>query len=186
MNLFFDIETTGLFAKHHKWDKNYNEYPYILSMAWRFRNKSHYYHIYQEGREVPADATKANGITTAMANNKDKTRKFGDVFPLFMSDALTCMNIIGHNIYFDTSIFKANVCREYGVNSNQIKRAVVALDKDKRIDTMRATIKLFNKWPSLVALHYYLFEESFQAHDALEDAMATERYYYELVRRKII
>lgn len=186
MNLFFDTETTGLPEKHFRWDEHYKEYPYILSIAWRFKNKSNYYMIYQHGRKVPEQATKANGITTAMANNKKETHLFTEVFPFFMSDALEAVNVVGHNLYFDVSIVKANTIREYGINSTQVNRAIVALDKDKRIDTMRATIKIFRKWPKLQDLHKYLFNEEFDAHDALEDTMATERCYNELVKRKII
>lgn len=187
MNLFFDTETTGLPQKHHAWDRDYKEYPYILSIAWKYKSKAHYYMIYQEGRIVPPEATKANGITTQMANNKNATLPFQEVYCRFIEDSLDCVNVIGHNVYFDISIFKANVLKQYGVNSKEINKSIVALDKDKRIDTMRETQKLFGKWPKLVQLHEYLFGEEFpNAHDALEDVLALERCYNELKKRKIM
>lgn len=187
MNLFFDTETSGLPKKEHCWDVHYNEYPYILSMAWRYKDKSHYYLIHQEGRKVPAAATKVNNITTAMANNPDVTISFAEAYLRFIEHALECSNIVGHNIYFDISMFKANTLRHFGPLSKEGNRCLVALDKEKRIDTMRATIKLFGKWPKLIQLHEYLFNKGFnEQHDALEDVMATERCFNELKKRKLI
>src|SRR5258705_1200693 len=100
MNLFFDTETTGLFAKGAQWDFDYKEYPYILSIAWTINSKLNYHMIYQEGRKVPAEATKTNGITTKMANDLNITKPAKEVYRLMIKDALKASSIIGHNIYF--------------------------------------------------------------------------------------
>lgn len=185
MHLTVDTETTGLPSKGADWETEYTCFPYCLSMSWKFNNKIHYYLIHQDGRKVPAEATRCNGITTRMANsNTAKPAKW--VFDLFIKDALLCDTIVGHNLYFDLSIIKAHAIRVYGEGSKELALLNEGLHKDKRIDTMRATVRLFGKWPKLTDLHQYLFKKDFAAHDAMEDMLATDRSYLELRKRKII
>ena len=103
--------------------------------------------------------------------------------------------IIAHNGYFDISITKANVWRE--IESDVFRATTIkSFHKDKRIDTMMKTIKFCAlpfpngrggfKWPKLEELYFKLFNESFPAHNAKEDVLATERCYLELVKRGII
>jgi DNA polymerase III epsilon subunit-like protein len=186
MNLFFDTETTGLYEKGADWQRDYKKYPYALSLSWRLNGgKTHYYLIHQEGRKVPAEATKCNGITTRMANSPTaKPAKW--VYDLFLAEAIRCNTVIGHNVYFDVSIVKANIIRTYGPNSPEVVTVCEALHKDKRIDTMRSTVFMFGKWPKLIELHQHLFKQDFKSHDAMEDMLATERCYNELRKRKII
>ncbi len=188
MNLFFDTETTGVPDRDLNWREDYMKWPYVLSWAWRFKGKSHYYLIHQEGRKVPREATAVNGITTEMVNNDSIALKFEDVLGLFFKDAMEAANIIGHNVYFDTAIVQANVYREFGENSPEAHKIVAALFKDKRICTMRGSKILFgNRWPKLTSLHELLFNgKSFAAHDALEDVLAVERCYYELKKRRVL
>ncbi len=187
MTLTLDTETTGLFSKGAQWDVDYKEYPYILSMAWSVKKVCNYHMIYQEGRKVPQAATDTNGITTAMSNDRKKTRPAKDVYKELIEDALKADTIVGHNIYFDTAIVKANVLKEFGPASKEAKQIVEGLHKDKRIDTMRGTVHIFRKWPRLEELHAYLFPQlKFNAHNAMEDVLATERCYIELKKRKLI
>lgn len=185
MNLYLDTETTGLPQKGFNWDVNYMDYPHIVSIAWKIK-KPRYFLIHQEGRTIPKEATAIHGINTKMANDKKTTHPASFVFDALMCDAKDAMNIVGHNLYFDVSIIKANILRLHGVDSNQAVNSNTVFDKDKRIDTMRGSMKLFGKWPKLVELHKYLFDEDFAAHSSLEDMLATERCYLELKRRKIL
>jgi DNA polymerase-3 subunit alpha len=187
MNLFMDIETTGLPTKGHNWDTNYMDYPYIVSIAWKFKDKMNYHIIYQEGRVIPIEATKIHGITTKMGNDKSKTTTLEDVYKLFVKDAVLSTNVIGHNIYFDTSIVKAGILRKFGAKSKEAKLIDALLDKDKRMDTMRSAQKFMGgKWPKLTELHERLFNKPFPAHNAAEDVLATERCFYEMRKRKIL
>lgn len=186
MDLFLDTETTGL-AKGLAWETDYRQFPHILTIAWKRGKELKYHIIYQEGRKVPAEATAANGLTTDMVNSKRLTTPAKDVYDEFIMDSINVSNVIGHNIYFDVSMIKANVLRLYG-NGGAIRALNENLHKDKRIDTMRQSMGLFkNRWPKLSVLYEGLFPgESFNAHRADEDVLATERCYYELKRRKVI
>jgi DNA polymerase III epsilon subunit-like protein len=187
MNLIFDTETTGTYPKDWAWRVDYMKFPYIVSMAWKYKGKAHYYLIHQEGRKVPKESTAIHGITTEMGNNDSVCKPFKWVAELLIKDLLQAGNIIGHSVFFDSHIFKANVLREFGPDSLQAISATEGLDKSKCICTMRGSKSLFNnKWPKLTVLHEYLFKQPFAAHDALEDVLACERCFYELRKRKVL
>lgn len=188
MNLFLDTETTGLPEKGHNWGTDFMHYPYIVSIAWDFNGKTKDFMIHQEGRHMPKDATKIHGITTKMSNDPKSTEPAAFVFSQLMCDAKEAANIVGHNIYFDISIIKANVLRLHGLKSKEAKTIEDVLHKDKRVDTMRNCVRLFNKWPKLTDLYEYLFpgEEIIGAHGAKADMLATKRCYIELKKRKIL
>jgi DNA polymerase-3 subunit alpha len=187
MNLFLDIETTGLPGKGHNWSEDYMEYPYIVSIAWEHKGIVKDFIVHQEGRKIPLEATKVHGITTKMANNPEVAQPASFVLSVLMCDAKEAGNIVGHNIYFDTSIIKANVLRLHGAKSKQAKIIEEVLHKDKRIDTMRNSVRLFNKWPKLKELYEYLFNgETFDAHSAKEDMLACKRCFNEMRKRKML
>lgn len=186
MNLFLDIETTGIPDKYMKWNEDYMFYPYVVTIAWKFQNKQNYHIVFQEGREIPKGATKVHGISTKMGNDLKKTTGPEIVYRDLITDALHAANIIGHNIYFDTSIVKANILRYYGPDSEEARDIEFAFSKEKRIDTMRGSMGLCRKWPTLTELYTLLFKKKFVAHNSLEDVLATEKCFVELRRRKIL
>lgn len=192
-DLFFDTETTGIPEKGADWETDYENFPRPLSISWKFNNKIHYYFIHQEGREVPPLATACNGITTLMANS-DIAKPAKAVYDMFIKDAQRCGTVIGHNVYFDTCIVKADIVRIYGSGSKEVFQIIEGLHKDKRIDTMRTawglqtkdSKRIFPKWPKLSELYFYLFKEQFDAHDAMADTLAVERIYNEFRKRKYV
>ena len=188
MNLFLDTETTGKTERDWNWDVDFMKYPYIVSIAWEFNGHVRNFLINQEGRKIPKEATAVHGITTKMGNDPELTEPASFVFGLLMTDAQQAANIIGHNIYFDVSIIKANVLRLYGKDSKEARVINDVLSKDKRIDTMRNSMKLFkNKWPKLSELYKLLFnKELVGAHGAKADMLATKACYLELKKRKIL
>jgi DNA polymerase-3 subunit alpha len=185
----FDIETTGVPDRDSKYEEDYMEFPHIVSIAWRSKNNaSKHFIINQEGRKIDPKLTAIHGISTKMANQSPHT--YASVFPMLIDDCSKSAHIVGHNLFFDTSILKANIFRSFGKDSKMAKDAVEALDKDKRIDTMWSAIRAkitTGKWPSLTELHAKLFNgRGFKAHDALEDILACERCFLEMVKRKAI
>ncbi len=186
MNLYLDTETTGLPPKGANWDVDYKIFPYIVSIAWKIGKKQQYFIIHQEGRAISKEMTAIHGITTKMANDPEQTQPASFVYSMLMCDAKDAINIIGHNLYFDVSIVKANILRLHGAKSKQATIANDVFDKDKRIDTMRGSMSLFGKWPKLSELHVKLFNEPFEAHNALNDVLACERCFIELHKRKIL
>lgn len=202
MNVTFDIETTGLVPKGLNWKTGYMEFPYIVQIAWKRSDKSFVndFIIKPNGYIIPHDSTKIHGITNEVALKKGILLE--KVIKEFVKDCLIANNIIGHNIYFDTSIIKANVLR---LNSDCIdglilvldksNGLILALDKSKRIDTMMKTIKFCGlkqkngkspKFPSLEELYFKLFNTTFDAHNAADDVIATEKCYNRLIELKII
>jgi hypothetical protein len=112
-----------------------------------------------------------------------------------LADAAAAPLVCAHNIYFDTSMLKANILRYCGKEYYDAK-AEDALHKGKRIDTMMKTIKFVGalyqngkpgKFPKLEELFAKLFPgETFPAHDALQDVKALRRCVPELVELGII
>jgi DNA polymerase-3 subunit alpha len=197
-HLIFDIETTGLVPKGLNWETDYMQFPYIVQIAWKFLDSDivNDFIIKPYEYEIPDKVSKIHGITNEIAMNKGKY--FTDIIPDFIQDCFNADKIIGHNIYFDTSIIKANVLRYNNLkilSGFACQRVVITLDKSKRIDTMMKSIKFvgakFNdgragKYPTLEELYFKLFNETFPAHNAKEDILATEKCYKKLVELGII
>ena len=186
----FDSETTGLPPKNANYETDYMQFPYLLSMAWKClldgkESPTFEYIINQEGRTVPPEATAINGITQAMTD----VSKFDTFTTLlqFMMDIDQADVIIGWNLYFDTSLIKANILRIIAGGKTPIdmyNKFTDLLHKDKRIDLMRVCHKIMGgKLPKLTEAYQYFFKESFDAHSAGNDVDAVVRIFKELRRR---
>lgn len=185
--LVFDTETTGLPPKKTNWKIDYDQYPHIVQFAWWFDGVYYDRIIKPDGWIIPKEATEIHGITQEQAEKEGLP--FATVVDEFLGMALTANKIIAHNIYFDSSMIKANVMRmkmEFFM-----KLINDALDKDKRVCTMMKTIKFVQaeypdgrkgKFPKLEELYAKLFDNAtFNAHDAKEDVKATLSCYNKLV-----
>ena len=191
--LVFDIETTGLPPKGANYETDFNKFPHIVQIAWWFNGEYHDHIIKPVDYEIPEEVVALHGITTEIA--KAKGENFQDVILYFLGDCQNAEKIVAHNIYFDTSTVKANILR-YGANEVVYNQGVVpAMDKSKRVDTMMKTIKFVNakyadgrggKWPKLEELYFKLFQETFPAHNALEDVKALVRCLDPLVEHGVI
>jgi DNA polymerase III epsilon subunit-like protein len=191
--LTFDCETTGLPPKGAKWDVDFAEFPNIVQLAWAVNEKERSFIIKPEGWEIPEASIEVHGITAERANAEGVP--FADIIDEFLEDCEKARLLVGHNIYFDTSIVKAMILRIMGREYYDAK-AEDALFKGKRIDTMMKTIKFVGalysngrpgKYPKLEELYSKLFPgETFPAHDALEDIRALRRCVPELVNLGII
>lgn len=191
--LTFDCETTGLPAKGAKWDVDFAEFPNIVQLAWSVNEKERSYIIKPEGWEIPDASIEVHGITAERANAEGVP--FADIIDEFLQDCEKARLLVGHNIYFDTSIVKAMILRIMGREYYDAK-AEDALFKGKRIDTMMKTIKFVGalyangrpgKYPKLEELYNKCFPgETFPVHDALEDVRACKRCIPVLVEKGII
>ena len=191
--LTFDCETTGLPPKGAKWDVDFAEFPNIVQLAWAVNEKERSYIIKPEGWEIPEVSTEVHGITAERANAEGVP--FADIIGEFLEDCEKARLLVGHNIYFDTSIVKAMILRIMGREYYDAK-AEDALFKGKRIDTMMKIIKFVGalyangrpgKYPKLEELYNKCFPgETFPAHDALEDVRACKRCILVLVENGII
>lgn len=183
--LTIDIETTGIPPKNADYKLDYDKFPWILSVSIKVDdNKTETFLLNQEGRLIPEEATKANGITDEML--KDTKLTFKDVLNrLVTTEFSDVKTVIGHNVYFDTSIIKANALRLNGGDLFEANYVVleVLLDKEKRFDTMQKAPKIcgIKPYSKLTDLYRFLFNEDLlNAHTSEADVEATYRVYQKL------
>lgn len=184
MNLYLDCETTNLVKKEWHWSRDFTKFPRIVSIAWRMDGRDNYYILNQDGKKIPPRVMGIHGITDEMCNASK--HYFIDIFGQLVADAMKADKIIGHNLYFDTSVIKANTLRFFGHESKNAETIIAALDKYKRIDLMRRTASFNGGWITLKELHQKLFGIEIKGHHALGDCVAVERCYLELVKRGIL
>jgi DNA polymerase III epsilon subunit-like protein len=186
MITFVDIETTGLPPQgRNDWEKFYDDFPYIVQIAWIITDDdgvlstSKCFIIKPDGYNIPQKSIEIHGISQQMALDRGEDIK--TVLDMFIQDIKDSEYIVGHNLYFDTSIIKANMLR-YGYNKEEISNL---LHKDKRRCTMRRATEFFklSKWPKLTELYQKLFGVPLlNAHSAMSDVMATKDCYFELIK----
>ena len=191
---FYDVETTGIPSKGAKWDEDFETFPNIVQIAWVINGKERSFIIYPEFWSIPEESIAIHGITQLKA--LENGVRFADIIGEFIEDCLKARLLIGHNIYFDTSIIKAMILRLMGKEYYESKNVEDALFKGKRIDTMMKTIKFVGelkengkpgKFPKLSELYEKLFPgEHFQAHNALDDVRALVRCVPVLVDKGVI
>ena len=180
MILFFDTETTGLPGKNANWETDFKNFPGIAQIAWVVADSPcnilyKYESVILTDKPMSPEAAAVHGITPEMILKDGMSER--RVLEHFLLDAKRCETIVGHNIYFDTSIIKASMLRLEFDKDEFIK----ALDKTKRVDTMRMVKG--GKWPKLSELYKKLFnEELVGAHGAMADVMAVKKCYFELVK----
>ena len=190
--LVFDVETTGLPAKGADYKTDFNDFPRIVQLAYYLNGEYVNRIIKPEGWTIPVETTEIHGITTEYA--MEVGIPFATVADEFIFASSLAKWIVAHNIYFDTSLIKANILR---LGMPHFSKQIVdpVLHKDKRIDTMKSTIKFVGakhsdgrggKWPTLMELYFKLWNEEFPAHDAIEDVKALVRCLPELDKLGII
>ena len=185
--LYFDTESTGLIEKNAKWDRDYDSFPRIVSIAWILEDDNEIledrYHILAVDQQLTEEAIRIHGLTNEMVMSGEAQ---ASILVQFINAALLADKIVGQNIYFDTSIIKASILRLFGPDSNEASEAIAALDKSKRVDLMKAGASYFQGWKKLVDIYEILFKEKFNAHNAQDDMRALRRCYKELIARNVI
>lgn len=185
-----DLETTGLPPKGANYQNDYMQFPHILSFAWKINAQPTVeYIINNRGLIVPLEATKINGITQEMVDES----KF-DLFSVicqFIMDAHGAEISIGHHIYFDTSVLKANILRMMHLTKlvpQFYDEVSTIVRKERRIDTCRASMAIGKgKRLKLDELYFYLFGKMpGKSHAAGADVDTTYVCYLELVKRGLI
>lgn len=197
-----DIETSGLVPKKRvpgkrpgttkqaelDYETEFEQFPFIVSIAWAVNDEEvKEYILNPEGCEIPTEASDIHGVTTEIAN--DSIHMFSDVILEFIKDCEGSEIVVGHGIYFDTSIIKANVMKKAQKDEmffHVFEVITELLHKYKRIDTMRSTIKMMGKWPTLPELHMKIFRKGFKAHSAKEDVEACRSCYKWLLKKGIV
>lgn len=191
MQLFFDVETTGLPSRRGATYREVDVWPRIVSISWAFASRAdrvvaHRSAIIQpDGFTIPSGAERVHGISTEMALRNG--RRLDEVLEELAADisAHVPFQLVAHNMDFDRNVLLAELVR--ASRMPQARKLLRALESLPTFCTMLSSINLCRlpgyygdyKWPKLEELHQHLFGATFAgAHDAAADVLACVRCYY--------
>ena len=186
--LFFDTETTGLPKNWKAPVHQLDNWPRLVQIAWQVYDSNgnlleeHDYVIRPVGFIIPTGASAVHKITTEKAFETGVDLL--TILKVFSSSVKSCGLMVAHNYSYDYNI----------IGSELLRNGLENILKDKEhICTMNASTDFCKipgpygyKWPKLEELHYILFSELFNAHNALDDIKATARCFWELLSLKVI
>lgn len=196
MELFFDVETTGLPARGATcYDLNAYSDSRIVSIAWVLRSKfqvmsQHYTIIRQEKTNSESDPLGASYIHGI---NRSMTQEFGKhlsyVLKDFMSDVARSEKIVAHNFEFDSKVVASELYRlglDPSTFLNHKSHCTMKSNTDLVKKTFENSISKSYKWPKLSELYLFCFHEEMKgAHNALADVENTAKCFY-FVRDNIV
>jgi DNA polymerase III epsilon subunit-like protein len=183
--LFFDTETTGL---PYGPGSDYRNWPRLVQIAWLLMDENqevkskNSFLIQPDGFKIPSRVIRIHGITTKKALEGGVKVDFA--LHRFLGDANFADMLVAHNIAFDYSVVRGELLRKNIPDflRNSLKfctmtcKQVLDFCKSFRPNGSR-------QCPSLSELYFLLFNKRlFNAHDALTDAEACARCFFELKR----
>ncbi|WP_299182950.1 DNA polymerase III subunit alpha [uncultured Aquimarina sp.] len=191
MYLIFDTETTGL---PKRWDapiSDTDNWPRCIQIAWQLHDEmgnciEHQdYLVKPEGFNIPYDAEKIHGISTALAEQDGITLE--EVLEKFNIALSKTKFVVGQNVGFDVNIMGAEF---YRLGVDNVLQELPVLDTCTETTASLCQIPGGRggkfKLPTLTELHQYLFGTAFgEAHNATADVEATTRCFLELIRKQV-
>ncbi len=190
MYLVFDTETTGLPKDWNKPFTDIDNWPRMVQIAWQLHDDmgqlvEHVdYLIQPDGFDIPYDAEKVHGISTALAQKEGIP--ISEALEHFLKALKACRFQVGQNLSFDVNIVGSELVRA-GMEYAAIESTPVL---DTCTEESAQLLKLPGgrggrfKLPNLTELHQFLFGVPFaEAHNATADVEATARCFFELIRR---
>ncbi|MBT8236277.1 MAG: DNA polymerase III subunit alpha [Bacteroidia bacterium] len=190
MYLVFDTETTGLPKRWNAPVSDLDNWPRCIQIAWQLHDQwgeiieHNAYLIQPEGFDVPYDAEKIHGISTALATEEGLPLE--EVLDAFTQALARTTFVVGQNVSFDLNIMGSELLRAGRENSLE---GLPVLDTCTEETALLCQIPGGRggkfKLPTLTELHEYLFQQPFdEAHNATADVEATSRCFFELIRLK--
>ncbi|MFS4456070.1 DNA polymerase III subunit alpha [Maribacter sp. 2304DJ31-5] len=190
MYFIFDTETTGL---PKRWDApitDTDNWPRCIQIAWQLHDdmgnliEHQDYLVKPDGFNIPYDAEKIHGISTALAEQDGVP--LSEVLEKFNIAMSKTKFIVGQNVGFDVNIMGAEFHR---MNVENPLQELPVLDTCTEHTAQLCQIPGGRggkfKLPTLTELHEYLFAAPFaEAHNATADVEATTRCFLELVRQQ--
>src|SRR3989338_909932 len=191
MYIIFDTETTGLPRNWNAPITDTDNWPRVVQIAWQLHDdmgrlleqKDHL--IYPEGYDIPFDAERIHGISTALA--QEHGVPLLEVLAEFNEVLSKAKFVVGQNIGFDVNVLGCEFHR-FGIPTTMTEAPIL----DTCTETTAELCKLPGgrggkfKLPTLTELHDYLFQQPFaEAHNATADVEATTRCFFELLRRGV-
>lgn len=188
MYLVIDTETHALPRDWRAPASAVDNWPRIVQVAWleftpAGKETARYCTLVRpDGFTISADAQKVHGISTAEARRKGVA--LASVLDRLDHALEKARVAIAHNIAFDATVLSAEFLRAGRADP---------LSRVEQICTMKGAAAECNlpgaygpKWPKLEELHMHLFAKApGRAHDALADAEACARCFFELQRRGV-
>lgn len=194
MELFFDVETTGLPARGATcFDLDAYSDARIVSIAWVLRSKlqvmsQHYCVVRQEETNSDSDPLGASFIHGI---NRSMTQTFGKelscVLKDFVSDVALSETVVAHNLEFDSNVVGSELCR-LGLDPSTFLKHKSHCTMKSNTDLVKKTFENSRsyKWPKLSELYQFCFHRDMKgAHNALADVENTADCYY-FVRDNIV
>ncbi|MBU2685943.1 MAG: 3'-5' exonuclease [Gammaproteobacteria bacterium] len=191
MELFFDTETSDKFNFKTQRYTDLN-FPWIVQLGMILaENEIPYVElnliIQPEGRTISEGAAQVHNISVELAERVGVWES--EVLSLVKKLIKHADLLIAHNYEFDSNLLASM----FHKNGDKETAKHIKYDADFYC-TMQRTTNLCRlpgsygfKWPKLVELHQFLFNEGFVgAHDAMYDIKATMKCYYELKKRGLI
>ena len=186
--LFFDTETTGLPKNWKAPVHQLDNWPRLVQIAWLVYDSNgnlleeHDYVIKPVGFIIPSGASAVHKITT------EKALEIGSdlltILNIFSSSINACDLIVAHNYSYDYNIMGSELLRNGLENSLYEKEHTCTMNASTEFCKIPGPYGY--KWPKLEELYKILFDESFNAHNALDDIFATARCFWELKKKKVI
>ena len=212
MELFFDVETSGLPLYREPY--NHPSQPFVVQLAAILSDSERIYGsmnvlIKPNGRVIEAQAKEIHGITEEIAEKAGVTER--SAASMFWQLGEQSSLYVCHNKDFDVPRVAGMIWRTAKDHTDYADMII----NMPAYCTMKHSMNLLNlpaerkwcktcriehepgpkcpqcgqvyepKWPKLAELYMFLFgEELVDAHDAWGDVVATRRCYYELRRRE--
>jgi DNA polymerase-3 subunit alpha len=190
MYIIFDTETTGLPRNWNAPLEDLDNWPRAVQIAWQLHDdmgdllEHKDFLIKPDGYDIPYDAERIHGISTALAENEGVD--MADVLAEFEQALEKAKFVVGQNLRFDLNIMGAEHLRA-GVESLMLKMPVLDTCTEVTAGLCQIPGGRGGKWklPTLTELHQFLFNIPFsEAHNATADVEATTRCFFELIRRE--
>ena len=186
--LFFDTETTGLPKNWKAPVHQLDNWPRLVQIAWQVYDSNgnlleeHDYVIKPVGFIISIEASAVHKITT------EKALEIGvdllTILKAFSSSVNGCGLLVAHNYSYDYNIMGAELLRNGIENSLYEKEHICTMNAST--DFCKIPGPYGYKWPKLEELYKILFDESFNAHNALDDIRATTRCFWKLSSLNVI
>jgi DNA polymerase-3 subunit alpha len=189
MYLIFDTETTGL---PKRWDAPYTDvdnWPRVIQIAWQLHDElgnlieAQDYLIQPDGFDIPYDAERIHGISTALAQKKGIS--LAEMLGKFNIALSKTKFVVGQNLKFDLNVTGAEFERlQIGNDLQELPVLDTCTERTANLCQIPGGRYGKFKLPTLTELHQFLFNQPFgEAHNATADVEATTRCFLELLRK---
>ncbi|MCR9153331.1 MAG: DNA polymerase III subunit alpha [Bacteroidetes bacterium] len=187
MFLIFDTETTGLPIRDDAPLSDFDNWPRAVQIAWQLHDEKGQlveakdFVIKPEGFDIPFNAAKVHGITTAVAE------EYGIALEEAMAEFSKAVEkttfLVGHNVQFDNNVLGCEYLRLEQKNLLEGKKVLDTGEETREYCQLPGGRGGQFKMPKLEELYEKLFGHKFaEAHNAAADVEATARSFFEALR----